>query len=247
MVTTWITLVALATAATPQETVGSAAVAPAESPPPVVAQGENGSTADDAAEAGSASKELRKRTGRELLAAVRETLARLARPEDDQLEASVEELLFVYEELRNDDAMAISLRESYTAKVKCRLQQLSSQLQKRIARNKRLAKSNPPEQIRDPGEAGYLAQRAGGAGRPVPPRAGNRPSGSRGGMQPSDDYGQHLVDLIQKTIAPSSWDVSGGLGTIYYWRPGRALVVRQTDEVHDNMGDLLGQLRRAGN
>lgn len=246
MVTTWITLVALATAATPQQTVESAAVAPAGSPP-AIAQSENSSTAVDAADAGSASKDLRKRTGRELLAAVRETLARLARAEDEQLEASVEELLFVYEELRNDDAMAISLRESYTAKVKCRLQQLSVQIQKRIARNKRMAKSNPPEQIRDPAEAGYLAQRAGGAGQPVPPRVGNRPSGSRGGMQPSDDYGQHLVDLIQKTIAPSSWDVSGGLGTIYYWRPGRALVVRQTDEVHDNMGDLLGQLRRAGN
>jgi hypothetical protein len=210
-------------------------------------QGESGELGKGPDEAGSTSQELRKRTGRELLAAVREALPRLARPKDDQLEASVEELLFVHEELREDEAMAISQRTYYRTMVESRLEQLSVQLKKRIARNKRLAEREPPAQIRGQNEAAdRLAQRGGGAARPAPPLVGKGPTGRRGRQQPSDDYGQHLVDLIQKTIAPSTWDVNGGLGTIYYWRPGRALVVRQTEEVHDRMGGVLDQLRRAG-
>ena len=54
------------------------------------------------------------------------------------------------------------------------------------------------------------------------------------------------MELIQRTIAPASWDVNGGPGTIQYWRPGRALVVRQTDEMHERIGDVLKQLDRAG-
>jgi hypothetical protein len=53
-----------------------------------------------------------------------------------------------------------------------------------------------------------------------------------------------LVDLIQRTVAPSSWDVNGGPGTIYYFRPSRALVVRQTDEVHGQLSDALQQIQR---
>ena len=60
------------------------------------------------------------------------------------------------------------------------------------------------------------------------------------------DYGQHLVDLIQQTIAPQSWDVAGGRGSIRYWRPGKALVVRQTEEVQHDVGNVIRQLRRAG-
>jgi len=69
--------------------------------------------------------------------------------------------------------------------------------------------------------------------------------GGSGGAQ-ADDYGPDLVDLIQRTIAPSTWDVHGGPGSIYYWRPGRALVIRAADDVHDDVGGLLDQLQRAG-
>lgn len=241
MPTVWIALLAL-TAAAGQETAGPVQVPASDSPPAVASPAESRETLERDNEA----DKLRKRTGRELLAAVRETLARLARPKDDQLEASIEEILFVHQELREDDAMAGSQREYYTAKVESRLNQLSIQLKKRIARNKRLAKRKPPQQIRAPENSGeQLAQRVGGAAPPVQPLVGGGGAPARG-RQPNDDYGQQLVDLIQKTIAPSTWDVNGGLGTIYYWRPGRALVVRQTGEVHDQMGDALGQLRRAG-
>ncbi len=58
------------------------------------------------------------------------------------------------------------------------------------------------------------------------------------------DYGQDLVDLIQRTIAPTTWDVNGGQGSIYYWSHGRALIIRQTDEVHEQIGGVLEQLGR---
>ena len=67
-----------------------------------------------------------------------------------------------------------------------------------------------------------------------------------GGALGMPDYGQQLVELIQTVIRPETWDVNGGPGTIYYWRPGRALVVRQMAEVHGEVGGVLGQLRRAG-
>jgi len=61
-----------------------------------------------------------------------------------------------------------------------------------------------------------------------------------------DDAGPVLVDLIQKTIAPGHWAPQGGPATIYYWRHGRALIIRASQEVHEQIGDLLRQLERAG-
>jgi hypothetical protein len=241
----------LAAAAQPQEANAPVEAAPADTQ--VTATPREKPTGD--AELGAPSERFRKRSGRELLAAVRETLARLARPKDEQLEAAVEELLFVYQELQEDDAMARSHREYYKGKAEVRLQQLSDQLKKRISRNKRLSRRAVPDRIRvdEAGDenlgqraaGGPAAPRARGGAPPAPPLVGRGRAGPRGRL-PNDDYGQQLVDLIQRTIAPSSWDVNGGLGTIYYWRPGRALVVRQTGAVHDEMGDVLGQLRNAG-
>ena len=61
-----------------------------------------------------------------------------------------------------------------------------------------------------------------------------------------DDAGPLLVDLIQKTIAPGHWAPQGGPGTIYYWRHGRALIIRASQEAHEQIGDLLRELERAG-
>ncbi len=70
--------------------------------------------------------------------------------------------------------------------------------------------------------------------------------GLGGGGSAQDDAGPVLVDLIQKTIAPGHWAPQGGPGTIYYWRPGRALIIRASQEAHEQIGDLLRQLERAG-
>jgi hypothetical protein len=65
-----------------------------------------------------------------------------------------------------------------------------------------------------------------------------------GGMV--NDHSQELIDLIQRTIQPDHWDVNGGPGSMFYYRPLMALVVRATSEVHGNVGGLLEALRRAG-
>ncbi|MBM82771.1 MAG: hypothetical protein CMJ78_19590 [Planctomycetaceae bacterium] len=53
-----------------------------------------------------------------------------------------------------------------------------------------------------------------------------------------------LIDLIQNTIAPDSWDVAGGLGTIRYFGLLRALVVRTTGEGHHQVGGLINALEQ---
>lgn len=60
------------------------------------------------------------------------------------------------------------------------------------------------------------------------------------------DDGEALVELIQRTIHPDFWDVNGGPGTIMYYAPLHALVVRATDEIHGDVGGLARGLRAAG-
>lgn len=51
-----------------------------------------------------------------------------------------------------------------------------------------------------------------------------------------------LIRLIQSTIEPSFWDVNGGVGTIIFYAPLNALVVRATEEIHYKIGGSLSQL-----
>ncbi len=54
---------------------------------------------------------------------------------------------------------------------------------------------------------------------------------------------QKLIDLIQATVRPETWDVNGGRGSIAYFANGHGLVVLATAHVHDDLGALLRQLR----
>lgn len=53
-----------------------------------------------------------------------------------------------------------------------------------------------------------------------------------------------LIELIQNTISPESWQSAGGQGTISYFSLIPSLVIRQSSEVHDQIGGGLDQLRR---
>lgn len=55
---------------------------------------------------------------------------------------------------------------------------------------------------------------------------------------------QELIDLITTTIEPESWAINGGRGTIVFYAPLNVLVVRQTAEVHHQIGGTFNQLRR---
>jgi len=53
-----------------------------------------------------------------------------------------------------------------------------------------------------------------------------------------------LIDLITKTVAPDSWDSLGGSGHIQYFPLGMALVINQTQDVQEQIQELLQALRR---
>jgi hypothetical protein len=48
-----------------------------------------------------------------------------------------------------------------------------------------------------------------------------------------------LIDLIQNSVEPSSWQANGGTGTISFYEPTMSLVVRQTAEMHYQLGGAL--------
>ena len=55
---------------------------------------------------------------------------------------------------------------------------------------------------------------------------------------------QPLIDLIQNTIQPDTWQDTGqGLGTIEAFVPNLSLIVSQTQEIQDEIQDLLKKLR----
>ena len=78
-------------------------------------------------------------------------------------------------------------------------------------------------------------------GSASPQPLGFGPGGLGGGAQADFDS---LIDLITATIAPDTWDDVGGDGSIQGFPTNLSLVVSQTQEVHEQIADLLDQLRR---
>jgi len=54
---------------------------------------------------------------------------------------------------------------------------------------------------------------------------------------------QRLIDLIQATVRPETWEANGGQGRIVYFANGHGLVVLAPEDVHDDLGGLIRQLR----
>jgi len=71
--------------------------------------------------------------------------------------------------------------------------------------------------------------------------AGFGPGGLGGASQADFDS---LMDLITATIEPTTWDAVGGPGSIAPFETNLSIVVSQTQEVHEQIVDLLEQLRR---
>jgi hypothetical protein len=175
----------------------------------------------------------------ELRKAIHEALKRSAPASDPDPYTASPGLISLYEELRADTQIEQFDRKRLQGLLRMRLLSMVEQLE-----NPSRAKTGntpAPQSVKTRGDV--LAQQglppgAGfGAGAPNP--AGNA-IGPQGGIP---DYGPLLVDLIKKTIAPSTWDDAGGPGTIYYYRPLRVLVIRQTGNVHEQIGGVMGNLR----
>jgi len=90
-----------------------------------------------------------------------------------------------------------------------------------------------------------LAQQFTGANQGVPTRAvpfGAGPGGLGGGAQADFDS---LIDLIISTVATDTWaENGGGEAEIRPFPTNLSLVVSQTQTVHEEIADLLEQLRR---
>jgi general secretion pathway protein D len=67
------------------------------------------------------------------------------------------------------------------------------------------------------------------------------PGGLGGGTMADFDS---LIELITTTVAPETWEDVGGAGSIAPFETNLSLVISQTQDVHDQIGDLLEQLRR---
>jgi general secretion pathway protein D len=88
-----------------------------------------------------------------------------------------------------------------------------------------------------PGMPGTLTGPTSAPGAPVT----FGPGGLGGGVEPDFDS---LIELITTTIEPDTWDEVGGPGSIAPFETTLSLVVSQTQDIHDQIVDLLEQLRR---
>jgi len=96
------------------------------------------------------------------------------------------------------------------------------------------------------GNASVLAQMAGSGMKGTGGNRGSMPVGyGPGGLGggPVADF-DTLIDLITSTIAPTTWDTVGGPGSVAGFDTNLSLVVSQTQEIHEEIVDLLEQLRR---
>jgi general secretion pathway protein D len=100
-----------------------------------------------------------------------------------------------------------------------------------------LAAASNPEVLAQAGMSNLIPS----AGGSRTPQLSAGPGGLGGGVIADFDS---LIELITTTISPQSWDEVGGPGSISGFDTNLSLVVSQTQEVHEQLADLLEQLRR---
>ena len=192
------------------------------------ASGEAAVAANDTSASEKARRELRSTVHNALRSAAVETGPAKTK--------AIARLAEVYIELSRDTQLPEEDRLTLGRTVRSRLKKIADQL---TAQNAKAAKVAGQSIVAAKSATHSSSQTAGGDQHPKNELA-SKSSGAAGGGTADD--GQALVELIQKTIAPSTWDINGGVGTIQFFAPRNALVVRQTDEGHDSLTDLLKQL-----
>jgi hypothetical protein len=180
------------------------------------------------------------RKGYELRDAIRKAFKRWAKPSDAEAEEAARELISLFIELQRDDELARPQWKSLQTKVRNRLLELRDQIARKVAIARRLEKERARKARGLAGDkSDSLSSGTSDDSYLLDPALARG-----GGAMGAADYGQGLVDLIQTVVRPQSWDVQGGPGSIFYWYPGKALVIRQTDEIHEEILGVLEQLRR---
>jgi hypothetical protein len=138
----------------------------------------------------------------------------------------VPNLAEVYVQLKDVEGLSHAERSRMRGVAKSRLEELRDQLIRQVLRDRKLA------------ERKNRSQKRGGVREPVDEKAALLAAGG------ASAQAVELIDLIQNTIEPESWQRAGGQGTISYFDLLKVLVVRQTGEVHHQLGGTLEQLRK---
>ena len=154
-----------------------------------------------------------------LRAAYREALRQTARRVHPDPYVQVPALVDLYRRLDNASGMAHSEKARMLKGLESRLADLHTRLLSAVRRRKESDRLKT-----------YRASRAGRTPKLAGPAELSR--------------AQELIELIQNTIAPESWKVNGGNGSISYYAPLKVLVIRQSGEVHHQIGGALRQLRK---
>lgn len=153
-------------------------------------------------------------------------------------------LLNTAEALKSADRPAPSERERLRALARVRLRQAAEVLAKQATRTP--AETKRPATVREPADVTLAQQMPGqGAVAGLGFLAGAAGGANTGGNAAELESAQQLMDVITSSIQPESWEDIGGKGVIRYWTLGHALVITATSDVHNGIGDLVGQLRRA--
>ena len=173
-------------------------------------------------EFGDASKEstANPKSARQLRKDMHDSLRSAAIETGPPREVAIRRLLAVYIELARDTQFTEDDRLAALRLVRNRLQKISEELTKaarKTAANKSLTMPPAANKVASELEISQASDPIKG-GLPMTGQSNAAPA--RGGMQSEDD-GDSLVDLIQRTIATQTWDVNGGRGVIRYYAPDR--------------------------
>lgn len=165
---------------------------------------------------------------------LREEYARImritaARNHPDPLQLAPE-LCGLYLDIGECPDMAGSERAAKRRSVKSRLERFRDKLALTIVRKER--------ELQRQARRGREQPRRRSDSQPVPREQAQAAAGNE------IQNARALIELIETTIAPESWQSAGGLGSISYYRPLKVLVIRNTAEVHGQLGGALQQLRR---
>lgn len=158
----------------------------------------------------------------ELRAAYADSIRRSARKENPDSFGVAPELIDLYQRLDSDRTLAHTERSKMQRGLKFRLESLRDRvLRDALAQQRQQQRNNMRSR-----------------------RAGRRSTSGQSAGGGEIARAVELIELIQNTIAPDTWDVNGGNGSIRYFSLLKVLVVRQTGEVHHQIGNGLSKLKQ---
>lgn len=169
-------------------------------------------------------------------------------------EAAIRRLTVLYRIAEADEQLSDASRRQLTTHLRARLKRVEASLVKTLdpSTGAQLQSADASTQSHMPRT--ILAQIRGNppAAAPAGGAIQNNPGVAAGNFRPPANgsfaaqttaNANQLIELIQNTIAPTSWDVRGGQGSIRFFAPAQVLVIRQTGGIHDQVGAAIGKMR----